>query len=66
MEISIKLDVPEWQDGQPVTVYFKDTMRKEGVSKEFIRCENCRYWHRSTTRRNSGECGIYKYIHPLR
>ena len=27
----IELDVPEWQIGQPVTVYFKDTMCKRGV-----------------------------------
>lgn len=27
----IKLDVPEWQIGQPVTVYFKDTMCKIGI-----------------------------------
>ena len=39
MESVIKLDVPEWQIGQPVTVYFKDTMQKRGV------CEaNTGYW----------------------
>lgn len=27
----IRMDVPEWQIGQPVTVYFKDTMCKTGV-----------------------------------
>jgi rubrerythrin len=27
----IKLDVPEWQIGQQVTVYFKDTMCKIGI-----------------------------------
>ena len=27
----IYLDVPEWQIGQPVTIYFPDTMRKRGT-----------------------------------
>lgn len=27
----IRLEVPDWQIGQPVTVYFKDTMMKKGV-----------------------------------
>lgn len=31
MQAVIKLDVPEWQIGQPVTVYFPDTMQKQGV-----------------------------------
>ena len=31
MKAVIKLDVPDWQVGQPVTVYFKDTMIKRGV-----------------------------------
>lgn len=31
MQAVIKLDVPEWQIGQPVTVYFPDTMQKHGV-----------------------------------
>ncbi len=31
MEAVIKLDVPDWQIGQPVTVYFKDTMQKHGT-----------------------------------
>jgi hypothetical protein len=29
----VKLDVPEWQLWQPVTVYFRDTMKKTGVCK---------------------------------
>lgn len=31
MEAIIKLDVPEWQIGTQVSVYFKDTMFKKGV-----------------------------------
>ena len=31
MEAVIKLDVPDWQIGQPVTIYFKDTMQKRGT-----------------------------------
>ena len=31
MNAVIRLDVPDWQIGQPVTVYFKDTMQKHGV-----------------------------------
>lgn len=31
MKAAIMLDVPEWQIGQKATVYFPDTMCKEGV-----------------------------------
>ena len=31
MKAVINLDVPEWQIGQPVSVYFPDTMMKKGV-----------------------------------
>lgn len=41
----IKLDVPEFQIGQPVTVYFKDTMMKRGVCEKrngrWIVLDNC-------------------------
>jgi len=30
MKAIIQIDVPEYQIGQPVTVYFKDTMKKDG------------------------------------
>jgi hypothetical protein len=30
MNAQITLDVPEWQIGQEVTVYFPDTMQKKG------------------------------------
>lgn len=31
MKAVIKLDVPDFQIGQEVTVYFKDTMTKKGI-----------------------------------
>jgi DNA-directed RNA polymerase subunit RPC12/RpoP len=31
MKAIIKLDVPEWQIDQEVSVYFKDTMMKRGI-----------------------------------
>lgn len=31
MKAVINLDVPEWQIGQPVSVYFPDTMQKKGT-----------------------------------
>lgn len=34
MKAMIELDVPEWQIGQEVTVYFPDTMRKDGVCRQ--------------------------------
>lgn len=34
MKAIIHLDVPDWQIGQPVTVYFPDTMQKKGVCME--------------------------------
>ena len=34
MKTVIRLDVPEFQIGQPVTVFFKDTMEKHGVCEE--------------------------------
>ena len=44
MKAVIELDVPDWQIGQPVTVYFKDTMMKHGICErehELIRCKDC-------------------------
>lgn len=34
MKAIIKLDVPEWQIGTEVTVFFKDTMMKKGICEE--------------------------------
>lgn len=31
MKAIIKLDVPDWQIGQPISVYFPDTMLKKGI-----------------------------------
>ena len=30
----IRLDVPDWQIGQEVTVYFRDTMKKKGLCEK--------------------------------
>ena len=34
MKAIIRLDVPEWQIGQEVTVYFKDTMMKKSICEK--------------------------------
>ena len=36
----IYLDVPEWQIGQQVTIYFPDTMRKRGTCEPLKEQEN--------------------------
>lgn len=43
MKAVIKLDVPDWQIGEDVSVYFPDTMCKRGVCEkdELIRCGEC-------------------------
>lgn len=38
MKAIIQIDVPHWQIGQPVTIYFPDTMMKTGV------CEAVKQW----------------------
>lgn len=49
MKAIIKLDVPEWQIGQDVAVYFPDTMMKNGKcellkeQQEIVRCKDCKY-----------------------
>ena len=46
MRAAIRLDVPDWQIGQPVTVYFKDTMMKHGICErehELVRCKECKH-----------------------
>ena len=45
MKAIIELDVPEWQIGQDVSVYFPDTMCKRGKCKadEIVRCKNCKH-----------------------
>ena len=47
MKAVIRLDVPDYQIGQPVSVYFKDTMEKHGLccerEQELVRCKDCKY-----------------------
>ena len=45
MKAIIRLDVPEWQIGQEVSVYFPDTMIKKSVcdADEIVRCKDCKY-----------------------
>ena len=46
MKVIIKLDVPDWQIGQEVSVYFPDTMWKKGICEAehkgmWIVLDNC-------------------------
>ena len=34
MKAVIYLDVPEWQIGQEVDIYFRDTMKQHGICEE--------------------------------
>ena len=34
MKAIIKLDVPDWQIGQEVSVFFRDTMMKKGICEK--------------------------------
>ena len=46
MKAVIHIDVPEYQIGQPVHVFFKDTMEKHGVcetEQEIVRCKDCKH-----------------------
>ena len=46
MKAIIKLDVPDWQIGQDVTVYFPDTMMKKGeceAEQDIVMCKDCKY-----------------------
>lgn len=40
-------DVPEYQIGQEVTIYFRDTMQMRGICDEMqpkvVLCKNCKY-----------------------
>lgn len=46
MKAVIELDVPDWQIGQEVSVYFPDTMCKKGKCEpsKIIRCKDCKHW----------------------
>ena len=53
MKAVIRLDVPNWQIGQDVTVYFPDTMMKKGKCEEdIVHCKDCKH------RFNDEECHI--------
>ena len=43
MKAVIKLDVPDFQIGQEVMVYFKDTMTKHGICEAdtIVCCKDC-------------------------
>lgn len=59
MKAVINLDVPEWQIGSPVKVYFKDTMEKSGVceaAQEPIKPVLDEMWPRIYL---CGNCGFY-------
>ena len=69
MKAVIKLDVPEWQIGQEVSVYFKDTMVKKGICEKDNMmpapkcCAECRLL-RASERKDYFQClpdGRYMY-----
>ena len=45
MKAIIRVNVPEFQIGQEVTVFFKDTMMKKGICEagDIVRCKDCKY-----------------------
>jgi len=59
----IKLEVPEWQIGEPVTVFFKDTMMKKSVCEieDIVRCKNCKHWDQLME--NRGLCNEFTNTH---
>ena len=67
-KIILDSDVPEWQIGAPVTVFFPDTMQKTGVCEadEIVRCKDCKYGEKPPTFRyypNLTWCIKYKLSH---
>ena len=50
MKAVIQLDVPDWQIGQEVSVYFPDTMIKKSVCKtdSVVLCKDCKHGVRSS------------------
>lgn len=62
MKAIIKLDVPEWQIGQDVTVYFPDTMVKhekcEPMKEQeaIVRCKDCKF-HKKNIKGKGYCCG---------
>ena len=66
MKAVIRLDVPEWQIGTEVSVYFKDTMMQRGICeketeniklKQPEKCKNCTSCNTHLTTGNS-YCGM--------
>ena len=48
MKAIIRVDVPDYQIGQPVSVYFNDTMRTTGICEEdIVRCKDCTFGERA-------------------
>ncbi len=65
MKAVIKLDVPEWQIGTEVSVYFKDTMMQRGICeketeniklKQPEKCKDCKSCHNYSE--NKFYCGM--------
>ena len=58
MNASIKMNVPEWQIGQEVTVYFRDTMMQKGICEAeeppIIHCKECKYYNARFVECNRG------------
>lgn len=61
MKAVINLDVPDYQIGQPVTVYFKDTMMKHGTCEpdQVVRCKDCKHSEFNE------DSGFYECQHPF-
>lgn len=64
MKAIIHLDVPDWQLGQEVTVYFPDTMCKHAVCEEDTTKEGCWIYQNDDTQEAYGdymcsECGMF-------
>ena len=45
MKAVIRLDVPDFQIGEPATVYFRDTMMKHGTCSkdDVVYCKDCKH-----------------------
>lgn len=46
MRAIIEVEVPDYQIGQEVSIYFKDTMMIKGIVQEpkTGRCKDCKWW----------------------
>ena len=51
MKVIIRLDVPDWQIGQEVSIYFPDTMSVKGIVESEEEYDN---------RRSKGSSGVQK------